>query len=99
MCILGNVGATIDSSRVPNECTRIDDLLFSESHSRFIVSVENDKLTKVTSMLESNTIPYGVIGKAQGSAIIFSKNNSAVNISIDKAADAWLSMERLVEHG
>ena len=100
MCILGNVGATIDMSKIPSECSRTDDLLFSESHSRFIVSVENDKLTKVTGILEGSKVPYGVIGKAQGSSITLSKNDSAVNISVDKAEDAWINtIGEVVEHG
>jgi len=100
MCILGSVGATVDLSNVPNECSRIDDLLFSESHSRFIVSVENGKLTEITEMLESSNVPYGIIGKVQGSSIIFSKNDTVVNIRVDKAEDAWVNtIEGLVEHG
>lgn len=100
MCILGSVGATIDLSKVPNECSRTDDLLFSESHSRFITSVENNKLAKVEDILEGSNVPYGIIGKAQGSSIILSKNDSVVNISVDKTEDAWVTMiERLVEHG
>lgn len=100
MCILGNVGAKIDLSKVPNECSRRDELLFSESHSRFILSIEKDKISKVTSMLEDSSVPYGIIGKVQGNSIIFSKNSSVVDISIDKAEDAWVNMiEELVEHG
>ncbi len=99
MCILGNIGATIDLSKVPNVCSRIDDLLFSESHSRYIMSVENDKLSSVTDMLESGNVVYGIIGNAQGSSIMFSKNGSVINISVDKAEDAWVSLEGMVEHG
>ncbi len=100
MCILAGVGATIDISKIPSECSRIDDLLFSESHSRFIVSVENDKLDKVRHMLESSDVTYGIMGKAQGNSIILSKNGSVVDISVDKAEDAWVSViEELVEHG
>ncbi len=100
MCILGNVGATVDLSNSPNECSRIDDLLFSESHSRFIASVENGKLTKVTGMLESSNVSYDIIGKVQGSSIILSKNSAVVNIRVDKAEDAWVNtIEGLVEHG
>jgi phosphoribosylformylglycinamidine synthase len=100
MCILAGVGATIDISKIPSECPRIDDLLFSESHSRFIVSVENDKLDKVRHMLESSNVTYGIMGKAQGNSIILSKNGSVVDISVDKAEDAWVSViEGLVEHG
>ncbi len=100
MCILGNVGATVDLSKVPNECSRIDDLLFSESHSRFIVSVENSKLTKIAGMLESSNVPYGIIGKVQGSSIILSNNGTVINIRVDKAEEVWVNtIEGLVEHG
>ena len=100
MCILAGVGATVDMSKIPSECSRIDDLLFSESHSRFIVSVDNDKLDKVTDMLESSNLTYGIMGKAQGNSIMFSKNGGVVNVSVDKAEDAWVSViEGLIEHG
>ncbi|MGH9933583.1 MAG: phosphoribosylformylglycinamidine synthase subunit PurL [Nitrososphaerales archaeon] len=100
MCILSNVGADIDTSKIPNECSRIDDLLFSESHSRFILSVESDKLGRVTDMLESKNVTYGIMGKAQGNSITFSKNGSIANVSVDKAEDSWVRMiEGVVEHG
>lgn len=101
MCILSNVGAIVDLAKIPNECSKIDDLLFSESHSRFIISVKNDRLANATSMLENSKVPYSTIGKTGGSSIRFVKNGSEViNISIDKAADAWINMiERLIENG
>ncbi len=100
MCILSNVGAAIDTSKIPNECSRIDDLLFSESHSRFILSVESDKVGRVTDMLESNNVTYGIMGKAQANSIMFSKNGSIANVSVDKAEDSWVRMiEGVVEHG
>lgn len=101
MCILSNVGAIVDLAKIPSECSRIDDLLFSESHSRFIISVKNDRLANATSMLENSKVPYSTIGKTGGSSIRFVKNGSEViNISIDKAADAWINtIERLIENG
>ena len=40
------------------------------------------------------------MGRARGSSIIFSKNDSIVDISVDKAEDAWVSMiEGVVEPG
>lgn len=101
MCILSNVGAIVDLAKIPNECSKIDDLLFSESHSRFIISVRNGKLANATSMLEKSKVPYSTIGKTGGSSIRFVKNGSEViNISIDKAADAWINtIERLIENG
>jgi phosphoribosylformylglycinamidine synthase len=100
MCILGHIGVKVDLSKIPNECSRIDDLLFSESHSRFVASVESDKLGKVRDILETNKIPYGMIGNVGGSLIALLKNSSVVNISVDKAEDAWINViEGLVEHG
>jgi phosphoribosylformylglycinamidine synthase len=99
MCMLSNVGATIDTSKIPNQCSRVDDLLFSESHSRFVLSVGSDKVGQVTDMLESSNLTYGIMGKAQGNSIMFSKNGSTVNVSVDKAEDAWVRMiEGVVEH-
>jgi phosphoribosylformylglycinamidine synthase len=97
MCILGRIGVSADLASVPSECSRMDDLLFSESHSRFIVTAENVQLSKVSSILEENNIPYGIIGKAGGGLIML---KDAVNISIDKAEGAWLDhIEALVEIG
>ena len=100
MCTLGNIGATVDLTKIPNECSRTDGLLFSESHSRFIVSAENDKLATVTAILESSKVPYGIIGNVQGSSIVLSKNDNVVNISVDKAEEVWVNtIERVIEHG
>ena len=37
MAILGSVGFTINIDSIPNSCSCIENLLFSESHSRYIV--------------------------------------------------------------
>ncbi|MFH1470778.1 MAG: phosphoribosylformylglycinamidine synthase subunit PurL, partial [Candidatus Micrarchaeota archaeon] len=37
MCVLGNVGAQIDPGKVPSTCSRLDELMFSESHGRYII--------------------------------------------------------------
>ena len=101
MCIISNVGIGINLANVPKECDRMDDLLFSESHSRFVMSVENDKLGTVTNLLESSGIHCGVLGKIGGNSIRFIQGSKdAVNVSIDKAADAWVNtLEGIIEHG
>jgi len=101
MCVGGNIGIDATLTHVPNECSRIDDLLFSESHSRFIVSIEEDEFTSITNLLEKQEIPYGTLGKAQGNSIRFTYNDkNIINVSVDKAVDAWANtLERLIEHG
>lgn len=101
MCISSNIGVEVDLVNVPNECSRIDDLLFSESHSRFVVSVEKGKVSNVTDLLKGNGIHHGILGKVKGNSIRFTRDGTnVVNVSIDKAVDAWINtLEEIVEHG
>lgn len=101
MCITSNTGVEVNLNNIPSECSRIDDLLFSETHSRFVVSIENDHLSKVTDLLKSNGIHYGVMGKAGRNSIKFMYNDTdIINVSIDKAVDTWVNtLEGIVEHG
>ncbi len=100
MCMAGRVGADLDLAGIPNECSRIDDLLFSESHSRFIVSLPEDKVQDAIALLKDNRIPHIQAGRAGGGSIKLSRKDAGVNISIDKTVVAWENhIEELVEHG
>ena len=60
MAIAGSVGMKIDLNAIPNSCSRIDELLFSETHSRYLVSTkEADRVRRV---LASAGIPFAEIG-------------------------------------
>ena len=64
MAIQGKIGITIDLSRIPNTCSSVDNLLFSESHSRFIFGT--NRPTEVTAMLAKfNGVCVAEIGKAE----------------------------------
>jgi len=60
MAIYSNIGFRISVDKIPNECSRLDYLLFSESHSRFIFSTQKD--SKVIKYLKKMAIPYARIG-------------------------------------
>jgi phosphoribosylformylglycinamidine synthase subunit PurL len=50
LAISGNLGINIDLKKIPNNCSRHDYLLFSESHSRFIIGTSQpDKLNRILS--------------------------------------------------
>ncbi len=50
LAISGNLGINIDLKKIPNNCSRHDYLLFSESHSRFIIGTSQpDKLKRILS--------------------------------------------------
>jgi phosphoribosylformylglycinamidine synthase subunit PurL len=50
LAISGNLGINIDLKKIPNNCSRHDYLLFSESHSRFIIGTSQpDRLKRIVS--------------------------------------------------
>jgi phosphoribosylformylglycinamidine synthase subunit PurL len=50
LAISGNLGINIDLKKIPNNCSRHDYLLFSESHSRFIIGTSQpDRLKRILS--------------------------------------------------
>lgn len=50
LAISGNLGMNIDLKKIPNNCSRHDYLLFSESHSRFIIGTSQpDRLKRILS--------------------------------------------------
>ncbi len=101
MCISSNTGIEVGLTNIPNECSRIDDLLFSESHSRFLVSVQDSKLSSVRDILETSNIQHSVLGKVTGNSIRFVQgSNNILDVSLDKAADVWTRTIRdVIENG
>ncbi|HJT49595.1 MAG TPA: phosphoribosylformylglycinamidine synthase subunit PurL [Nitrososphaeraceae archaeon] len=80
MAIQGEIGITIDLSRIPNTCSRVDNLLFSESHSRFIFGT--NRPTEVTEMLAKfKGVHVAEIGKAdkRNENLVFGSVNAKMN--------------------
>jgi phosphoribosylformylglycinamidine synthase len=78
-----------------------DKILFSESHSRYLLSVSKSNLDAVLGYLRAKDVTFGIIGKFEGKNITFSKSkNVIVKLSVDKAHDKWFnSLKDLVLHG
>src|SRR5215212_4344031 len=77
MAIQGDIGITIELNRIPNSCSRIDNLLFSESHSRFMFGT--NRPAEVTRMLAKfNELYVAEIGKAdkRSKSVIFKNVNT-----------------------
>jgi phosphoribosylformylglycinamidine synthase subunit PurL len=58
--IQSNLGFIVDIEKIPTTCKRIDYILFSETHSRFVISTINS--TKVKDFLMEEKIPFAEIG-------------------------------------
>lgn len=91
MCIENDIGTEVDPKLLLNTCNRLDDLLFSESHSRFIIAVSANKVDEIKRL----SIPYSIIGVFKGKRITFNNN---IRIDLDEAKDAYNSIERVMEY-
>jgi len=101
LCINNQVGCIASLGEIPGKKLKPDELLFSESHSRYIFVVNPKNIKKVTDLLEQKGMPYGIVGKFSGSNMIFkNKTKKIIDLRIDKAQEKWLnSLESLVAHG
>ncbi len=74
---------------LPNIKTmRPDEFIFSESNSRWVVEVSNDK--EFESLLNKNKVPFMKIGKIKGSKFLLKQNGiKIIDITVDKLRDKW----------
>jgi phosphoribosylformylglycinamidine synthase II len=91
MAIKGDLGLKIDAKLIPRDTNvRIDDLLFSESNARFIVTTPKPHATKVLRFARKKGAPAAIIGEVSSNnyEITWGKNRIAQN-SIDQMKEAW----------
>ena len=68
MCIAGGLGASVDVRKVPSaEKIGPSDLLFSESHGRFVLATDDPD--EVLRLLENQGIPHAVVGRVGGKSL------------------------------
>jgi phosphoribosylformylglycinamidine synthase subunit PurL len=90
MSVQGRKGVTVDVDRVPNKTRRIDNLLFSESRSRFILETKPKNTTRIASSFKRLGVPSAKIGKVTDNGIEFlSKGQAILTIPIAEASRAW----------
>lgn len=95
ICIFNNIGALVDLDLLLRECDRLDDLLFSESHSRFVLAVDEDNIDKVKDIFNKSEIPYSIIGSFEGEHIVFND----IKIGLSEARYAYNDLTRKMDHG
>ncbi|HWY35425.1 MAG TPA: AIR synthase-related protein, partial [Nitrosopumilaceae archaeon] len=101
LCITNNMGCVVSLDKIPGQKLKPDEILFSESHSRYLLVIDPKNSDKIKSLLKQKNVSYAFIGKFSGSGIIFkNKTKTITNLRIDKAKDKWLnSLESLITHG
>jgi len=90
MSIKSDMGASINIDNIPSvdELT-ISQKLYSESLSRFIVTVKKDSISEVTKVLDDNKVAYAQIGCVEGKKLtIKSDDEVLIDSDIDELKTA-----------
>jgi phosphoribosylformylglycinamidine synthase subunit PurL len=94
MAFRGGTGISIDMERVPNKCSKLDYLLFSETHSRYLFATKEP--TETTKILRNMRCSFAEIGHADsiGSDIELKYNKETIiKISLKDALRSYQSLD------
>lgn len=90
MSIKSDKTVTVDISNIPegSDLTR-DEKLYSESNSRFIITVKSDKASQIEEVLANDNIAYALIGEVtSGNFIVNDADDELINIETDELVKA-----------
>jgi phosphoribosylformylglycinamidine synthase subunit PurL len=81
MAIKGDLGANVDISAAPGaESLSNSEILFSESHARYLVTVQEGSSAEILNNLKEMNVPAAVIGTVKGTYLKLSPSNIEINI-------------------
>jgi phosphoribosylformylglycinamidine synthase len=101
LCMTNQIGCKILLEKVPGEKLDVDRILFSESHSRYLLVLDKKNLKKLEDKLKKNKASFQLIGQFKGEKIQFTKGTKLIiDLRVDKAHKTWFnSLKDLVLHG
>jgi len=101
LCMMNQIGCKVSLEKVPGENLDVDRILFSESHSRYLLVLDKKNLKKLEDMLKKKKVSFKLIGQFKGEKIQFINGaKSIIDLRVDKAQKTWLnSLKDLVLHG
>jgi len=101
LCMTNHIGCKVSLEKVPGEKLDVDRVLFSESHSRYLLTLEKTNLKKIENLLKKNKVSFNLLGQFKGDKIQFTnKTKSIIDLRVDKAQKTWLnSLKDLVLYG
>jgi len=90
MSVQGRKGVTVDLDKVPNKTSRMDNLLFSESRSRFILETKPKNTTRTVNSFKRLGMPASKVGSVSDNGIEFlAKGQAMLTIPMAEASRAW----------
>lgn len=90
MAVKGNLGVKVNLDKIPHEKgLRSDELLFSESHARYIIEIKRTAVREIIQLAKKHRALLGLIGKVIDKKIIkMNYGNERINIDLRDASDA-----------
>jgi phosphoribosylformylglycinamidine synthase len=90
MAVQGRKGISINLDLVPNKTSRIDNLVFSESRSRFILETNRKSTARILNSYKRLAIPAAKIGSVTNDKInFFSAEKEIISIPTSEASRTW----------
>ncbi|MDH3696607.1 MAG: phosphoribosylformylglycinamidine synthase subunit PurL [Nitrosopumilus sp.] len=101
LCMTNQVGCKVSLDKVPSGKLAVDRILFSESHSRYLLVFEKKNLKQVEILLKKDNVSFKQIGRFGGDTIQFTNGvQSIIDLRVDNAQKTWSnSLRDLVLNG
>jgi phosphoribosylformylglycinamidine synthase len=95
MAMSGSIGFKVQLDAIPTSCKQIDELLFSETHSRYIIATKDPK--SVYETLSSKGVRFAEIGKTVPTHTEFIKGNrQIIRLSLKQLESKFYLLERIL---
>ncbi|UCC91479.1 MAG: phosphoribosylformylglycinamidine synthase II, partial [Candidatus Aenigmatarchaeota archaeon] len=83
-------GAKIKLDELKSDKIRLDEILFGESPSRIVISLNKDNLSALEQIAEKHSVPYHVMGEVGGENLVIQyKGKNIIGLSLEKLNDVW----------
>jgi phosphoribosylformylglycinamidine synthase len=101
ICMTNQIGCKVSLDKIPGDKLDVDRILFSESHSRYLLSFDKKNLSKIEELLKKNKVSFKQIGQFGDEKIQFIYGSkSIINLDLEKTRRIWLhALPNLVLHG
>jgi len=102
LTIFGNIGCNVDIESMPiTENLSSEKILFSESHSRYLLVVDQKNLEYTKQFLSKKKIAFAVLGKFTGDHVnIMHKSKNLIKTTVDIIQKRYFNgLEDLLKHG
>jgi len=102
LSIFGNIGCNVDIENIPStENLSSEKILFSESHSRYLLVIDQKNLEYTKQFLSKKKTSFAVLGKFTGDQInIMHKSKNLIKTTVDIMQKRYFTgLEDLLKHG